>query len=105
MLIFIHAHLRNTTLGANNSNWISTLPSHLTLQNKNKKKELFHWFTTIKSATVHSLLTDTLVSRQLYLDTFYLCIYTFPQVDSLLYAEVDTFWKWKLDFSFVYALS
>lgn len=38
MLIFIHAHLRNTTLGANNSNWISTLPSHLTLQNKNKKK-------------------------------------------------------------------
>lgn len=47
----------------------------------------------------------TLVSRQLYLDMFYLCIYTFPQVDSLLYADVDTFWKWKLDFSFVYALS
>ena len=48
---------------------------------------------------------DTLVSRQLYLDTFYLCIYMFSQVDSLLYADVDTFWKWKLDFSFVYALS
>ena len=37
MLIFIHVHLRNTTLGANNSNWSPPSPPTLPFKTKTKK--------------------------------------------------------------------